>query len=224
MIECLRTERIEVGYNTNFSQLCHQTKNLYNAANYTIRQLFFKQKPILTYYNLWKIFKTTPEYLILPGHTAQQTLRILARNWTSFIRANREYNNNPKKFVSKPHIPRFKKKDGEFQALFTLNQVNIGRDGYLNFPKKVKFKIKTRLSDKTKLQLVRIIPKGVGYRIEIVYKRSYHTNVPPVHRKAAIDFGVTNIITMVDNIGSIPIVVKDDGKGLKSTIQYYLKE
>ena len=224
MMECLRTERIEVGFNTNLSQLCHQTKNLYNVANYTIRKLFFKQKTIPTYYKLWKIFKTTPEYKILPGHTAQQTLRTLAKNWTSFIRSNKKYNHNPIKFTSKPSIPRFKKKDGEFQAIFTVNQVNIGRDGHLNFPKKVKFKIKTRLSDKTKLQLVRIIPKGVGYRIEIVYKRSYLTKVPSVKRKAAIDLGVKNIITMVDNIGSIPIVVKDDGKGLKSSIQYYLKE
>ncbi len=224
MIECLRTERIEVGFDPNLSQLCHQTKNLYNAANYTIRQFFFKQKTILTYYKLWKIFKTTPEYKQLPGHTAQQTLRILARNWTSFIRTNREFTHNPKKYMSKPSIPRFKKKDGEFQALFTINQVNIDRDGYLNFPKKVKYKIKTRLSDKTKLQLVRVIPKGVGYRIEIVYKRNFQTRVPSMKRKAAIDLGVVNIITMIDNIGSRPIVVKDDGKGLKSNIQFYLKE
>jgi len=40
----------------------------------------------------------------------------------------------------------------------------------------------------------------------------------------AIDLGITNLITYVYNISSRPIVVKDEGKGIKSIIQFYLKE
>lgn len=43
-------------------------------------------------------------------------------------------------------------------------------------------------------------------------------------RKGAIDLGLTNLITFVDNIGSRPIVIKDEGNGIKSIMQYYLKE
>ena len=36
--------------------------------------------------------------------------------------------------------------------------------------------------------------------------------------------GITNLVTYVDNIGSRPIIIKDEGKGVKSITQYYLKE
>ena len=224
MPECLRTERIEVKPNRNLSKLCHLTKNLSNAANYEIRQLFFNKKPIPTYYKLCKMLQQKPEYKDLPGHTAQQTLKNLAKNWTSFIKSNQEFNKNPKKFFNKPRIPDYRKTNGEHLAIFTANQVRLMENGYLKFPKLVNFAIKTRLSKETKIQQVRIIPKGVGYRIEIVYRRVYSTKRLQTNRKAAIDFGVVNIITMVDNIGSRPIVVKDDGKGLKSITQFYMKE
>ncbi|MCE7741387.1 MAG: IS200/IS605 family element transposase accessory protein TnpB, partial [Candidatus Heimdallarchaeota archaeon] len=39
----------------------------------------------------------------------------------------------------------------------------------------------------------------------------------------AIDLGMTNLVTFVDNLGNQPIVIKDHGKGIKSITQYYLK-
>jgi hypothetical protein len=36
--------------------------------------------------------------------------------------------------------------------------------------------------------------------------------------------GVSNIITLVNNIGKKPIVVKDDGRGIKNINQFYQKE
>jgi len=224
MVEFLRTEIIETGFDRNLSLLCHNTKNLYNAVNYDIRQQFFQQKKIPTYFNLCKSFQNIPEYKALPGHTAQQTLKSLAKDWISFNKANQAYNRNPRKFLTKPRIPGFKKKNGENSASFTAYQIRVDKNGYLKLPKKVNFKIKTRLSDKSKIQFVRVIPKGVGYHIEIVYKRNFSPKNPSRNKKAAIDFGVVNIITMVDNVGSRPIVIKDDGKGLKAITQYYLKE
>jgi len=43
-------------------------------------------------------------------------------------------------------------------------------------------------------------------------------------RKGAIDLGMVNLATFVDNLGGQPIVVKDAGKGIKSITQYYLKK
>jgi len=47
---------------------------------------------------------------------------------------------------------------------------------------------------------------------------------PDIRRIAGIDLGVSNIITLVNNIGKQPIVVKDDGRGIKSINQFYQKE
>ncbi|MBY9001986.1 MAG: transposase [Candidatus Heimdallarchaeota archaeon] len=44
-----------------------------------------------------------------------------------------------------------------------------------------------------------------------------------IKNKGALDLGLTNLVTFVDNIGSRPIIVKDEGKGVKSITQYYLK-
>jgi len=92
-------------------------------------------------------------------------------------------------------------------------------------PKKVEFTIKTRLTAQDDLREVRVIPRGVGYTVELVY----HKQLPRAkrkskNRKGSIDLGLTNLVTFVDNIGSRPIVIKDEGKGIKSITQYYMKE
>ena len=51
------------------------------------------------------------------------------------------------------------------------------KDSVLFFPKKVRFELKTRLPNKTEIREVRIIPKGIGYLVEIVYKKN--TNLIP---------------------------------------------
>jgi len=60
-----------------------------------------------------------------------------------------------------------------------------------------------------KIREVRIVPRGVGYTIEIVYKKHLPREVRKnKKRKGALDLGLSNLITFVDNIGSRPIVVK----------------
>jgi putative transposase len=113
-----------------------------------------------------------------------------------------------------------KPKDGESILIFTNQQVSI-RDGYLTFPKRVNLKVKTRLDDNIDISEVRIIPKSVGYVCEIVYVK----NVEPLkldrNRVATIDFGLNNIVTIANNVGEQPIIVK--GGVIKSINQFYNK-
>ncbi|MCE7741128.1 MAG: IS200/IS605 family element transposase accessory protein TnpB, partial [Candidatus Heimdallarchaeota archaeon] len=74
-----------------------------------------------------------------------------------------------------------------------------------------------------KLREVRIIPRQVGYTIELVYLKTIPNLRKRPKCKGAIDLGMTNLVTFVDNLGNQPIVVKDHGKGIKSITQYYLK-
>ena len=218
-----RTEIMEVGKHPSFSKLCHQVKNLYNRANFLYKENK-KNNLYLSYYDLDKILKSEECYRVLPAHTAQHTLKFLIRNWSAFYKARKEWKKNPLKFLGIPRPPDYKPPNGEGVAIFTNQQAKIG-NGYLILPKKINFYIKTRLNESHTLREVRIIPRGVGYTVEIVY----HKQIPKPkkrnpRRKGALDLGLTNIVTFVDNIGSRPIIVKDEGKGVKSITQYYLKK
>ena len=56
-----------------------------------------------------------------------------------------------------------------------------------------------------------------------MYQREVEVEEKDQSRIIGIDFGSKNIITMVNNIGLKPIIVKDDGRGIKSINQFYNK-
>jgi len=218
----MRTETIQLRYdvNLNLGELCHFSKNLWNETNYIIRQHFFETGMWLRYNTLAGIMKESENYRSLPAKTAQQILKVLDRSWNSFFKSIKEYGKHPDKFLGKPKLPNYKHKDGEFILVFTNQQVKI-KDGTLKFPKLIGVEIKTRLENTTDLREVRIIPKGVGYTCEIVYKKEVETLDLDKNNVAGIDFGLGNIVTMGNNIGVQPIVIK--GGFVKSINQYYNK-
>jgi IS605 OrfB family transposase len=215
---------MEVKFCPELSRLCHLTKNLYNRANYLIKKNKSKTGNIFTYYELDLNLKGEDCYKILPAHTAQHTLKLLIRNWKSYFKAIKEWKVNPSKFLSKPRYPNYKRPRAETVAIISNQQSRIV-NGWLKLPKKINFTIKTRLTARDDIREVRIIPRGVGYTIEIVYHKILNkSRKKSLTGKGAIDLGITNLITFVDNIGSKPIVIKDEGNGIKSITQYYVKE
>jgi len=214
------SETIYISSSDQHSKLCHLAKNLYNLANWYVRQDFLKLNNFLNYYDLDYILKDKAAYRKLPSQTSQQILKLVNRNWRSCFRALEEYKKNPKKFKNKPRIPRYKKKNGVSIVIFTNQQCRI-KEGYLYFPKKVNFKlVKTRI--KEKLKEVRIIPLGIKYKIEIIYEKEEQDLGLNEKNMLSIDLGLNNLITAVNNIGLVPIIVK--GKVIKSINQYYNKQ
>ena len=108
MVKVLRTEIIEVLPNVNLGKLCHLTKNLYNRANYLIKEEK-KKGIVLVYFDLDKLLKGEECYKLLPAHTAQHTLKLLSRNWKAYIQAMKDCKKYPNTFFNKPHPPRFKR-------------------------------------------------------------------------------------------------------------------
>ena len=204
-------------------KLCYQAKNLYNRAMFLFKEHYELTQKYLTYQQLNKELKNEDSYKVLPAHTAQHTLKLLVRNWKNFSLSLLEYKNNSKAFLGPPRPPRYKRKNGQQIAIFSNQQSKI-REGKLVLPRKVPFTIKTRLTEDVKLKETRIIPRGYGYTIELVYSKHIPKITKDLKNLGAIDLGIKNLITYVDNINSRPIVVKDEGKGIKSIIQYYLKE
>ena len=214
-----RTEKIWIKGDENIGKLCHISKNLYNEANYIIRQCFLKTGRWIRYNELNTLLGTSDSYKALPAQTTQQILILIDKNWKAFFKAIKDWKKHPKKFLERPRIPGYKKKDGEFMLIFTNQQVKI-RDGWLILPGKIGLKVKTRV--KESLREVRLIPKGVGYALEIIYEKTLEVVKRNKERIAGIDVGVRNLITLVNNIGEKPIVVK--GGVVKSINQFYNKE
>ncbi len=214
------TEIIQVKSSIKLSNLCHLAKNLYNLANWYFRQDFFHFSNILSYYDLDFILKHKEAYENLPSQTSQQILKYVSRNWKSYFKANKDYKVNPHKYKKRPQIPKYKKKNGESIVIFTNQQCRI-KNGCLRFPKKVNLNpIKTRIQNK--LKEVRIVPLGINYKIEIVYEKEEKDLGLNQANVLAIDLGLNNLITAVNNIGKKPIIVK--GKVLKSIDQFYNKQ
>ncbi|MFX1356669.1 MAG: RNA-guided endonuclease InsQ/TnpB family protein [Promethearchaeota archaeon] len=213
------TEIIQINHLRELSNVCHLAKNLYNIANWYIRQDFFNLNNLLSYYDLNFILKDKYAYQNLPSQTAQQILKIIIRNWRSYFNALREYKRDSNKFKKKPNIPRYKRKNGEFVTIFTNQQCRIIQ-GYLYFPKRVNIHpIKTRITEK--LKEVRLIPLGVKYKVEIVYEKEEKDFGLKKDRILSIDLGLNNLITAVNNNGCRPFIIK--GGMIKSINQYYNK-
>ena len=75
-------------------ELTFNTKNLYNAVNYIVRQEFINNGNWLRKLFLFNICKELNEYKILPTRVSRCVIRTLDANWKSFFEANKTYNQN----------------------------------------------------------------------------------------------------------------------------------
>lgn len=203
-------------------ELCFLSKNMYNLCNYTIRQEFFTSKRVKSYGELNKELKYTEAFKELGSNSAQMVTKILCKTWKSFLIGVKDYSEHPNKYLGKPKIPRYKKTDGRFICTLTNMQTQI-KDGYLYFAFKRMKKFNNLIRTKVNGHHLstRIIPSGGCYIIEIVYEKEDDTVDLEDKNIAAIDLGVNNFVTMVNNIGLKPIVI--NGKGIKSKNQYWNK-
>lgn len=214
--------------NVNWSfidKMCLKSKNLYNYANYLIRQEFIKSNKCISYNDVFKLCKNEDCYLDIGSNTGQATLRMLDKTWKSFLVAIKDWSKSPLKYFGKPKLPKYLKKDGRYVLALDNNKVGIKGD-------KIYFKWKifkfmnntfiTKIPTNAKIMQCRFIPKGSCYVMEIVYQIEVPDTTEQSENIASIDLGVDNFITMVNSIGVQPIAVK--GGVIKSINQYYNKK
>ena len=214
-----------MGYNKTISRLCYLSKNLYNQANYIIRQKYFNNEDIPGYSPLIKQFQVPSDneeynnFQKLPAQTAHWTIKTLRKGYSVYFKTLKDYNKHKDKYMGRPGLPRYKDKNGEFMLIFTNQQCRI-EDNILIFPKIVNLKVKTRLND-IDLRAVRIVPAGTGYDIEIVYRKDMD-EINAIHERViGIDIGGRNTITIADSIGNKPIAIK--GGALNSINHFFNK-
>ena len=200
-----------------------RSKNLYNFANYIVRQEFINNNYWIRYYELRSIITDSEPYKDMGSNVGQGTLRILDKNWKSFFKAIKDWKKNPSKYLGRPKLPKYKEKSGRFILSLDSNKVKL-KDEYVYFAWKPFKKLNNTFKTNVKNRIIqcRFIPRGSHYTMEIVYEIEVPECLPYSDRIAAIDVGVDNFITMVNNMGENPIAVK--GGVIKSINQYYNKQ
>lgn len=198
---------------------CFRSKNLYNYANYHIRQEFIKNNKWLRYGEVNDLLKQSESYQSLMAQCAQQTLRLLDKNWVSFFKAIKQYTKNPELFTGRPKLPKYKDKNGRSIVVFTNQNCKL-KKGHIKFPKCFnQYLLKTKVDN---IQQVRIIPSGSIYWIEVVYKIDIQEQKENDKNIIGIDLGIDNFATISNNIGTQPIII--NGKTVKSMNQFYNKQ
>jgi len=97
-------------------EMAFASKNLWNLANYHVRQAFIFQGKYLNNAALYPLLKTTDAYRALPAKVANQVLIQLDKAWTSFFEANDEYKANPSKFTGRPKPALVQTQDSRAQS------------------------------------------------------------------------------------------------------------
>lgn len=199
-----------------------KSKNLYNRANYQIRQHFFETGQVLSYPKMDKLMQLEEAYQALPRKVSQQVLRLLDQAWKSWKAASESWQLNPAKFFGKPRIPGYKEKNkGRFALVYPEQAISrlFLKQGLIR-PSGLNLEVSTAQS---KVQEVRIIPKLDCYVLEVIYEKETVPQPLNYEAIASLDLGLNNLVAVTSNQkGFTPILV--NGRPLKSINQYYNKK
>ena len=203
-------------------EMCFNAKNLYNYANYIIRQEYIESGKYIKYYDMNFNLKTHQQYKDCMSQPANCVLRLLDKNWKSFFDGLEEYQKNPSKFLGRPHLPKYLKKDGRYLWMIPNNSCYFNKEnGELCFRIRKLQSVKWKSRCQGRLIQVRFVPRGCVYVMEIVSEVEVPDVAESNNRIIGIDLGVNNLITASNNIGKQPFII--NGKGLKSINQFYNK-
>jgi IS605 OrfB family transposase len=207
---------------TEIDALAFKSKNLYNAANYVIRQSFIYGWGYVGYNEMNRLMKSHEAYKALPESVSQQILMVLDKNWKSFFEAVKAYKVDDSKFTGRPKLPKYKDKaKGRNILVYTIQAISSKqlRTGIIKLSG-TEFLIKTKLNP-ARICQVRLVPKCDSYVIEVIYNEPEST-VSNDNFVASIDLGLDNLMALTLNQpGFTPMLV--NGRPLKSINQFYNK-
>ncbi|HEX2349466.1 MAG TPA: transposase, partial [Ktedonobacterales bacterium] len=180
------------------------SKNLYNAANYVVRQSFIHEGIYLNYHEMHHRMKGHEAYQALPAKVAQWVLRLLDKNWESCFAAMEAWRKDPSQFLGRPKLPGYKdKQQGRNTLVYTIQALSAPalRDGLIA-PSMLEITVKTKQQE---VQQVRIIPRKGFYVVEVIYAREPQPAAGDPALHAGIDIGLNNLATITsDKPGFVP--------------------
>ena len=216
----------EIIYSTDerfdlIKNLCHLSKNLYNASLYDVRQYYFETKSYRTWQSQAPIFtkNKNPDYYALQSHLAQQVLMQVGRQFIGF------FNNKSNK---KKRIPKYKDKNG--YNVVTVPQRAISRKIDVDETKQIytytlckeSYNLKIK-STQPNVKMIKFVYDEANDLIKCF--KIYEVEQPKLKkdnsRYFSIDPGLNNIVSIYNNIGIRPLLY--NGRPIKSINQYYNK-
>jgi putative transposase len=214
---------IKIGHKfyKEIDDLAWRSKNLYNYANYLVRQSFIFEGKYLNNAAVFHLVKHDEPYSALPRKVSNQVLMVLHRNWKSFFEAQKSYKQNPSKFKGRPKLPKYKDKDkGRNIVIYELGAISqpLLKKGVIKLSQ-TEITFPTKASD---VKEVRLIPQCGQYVIEVVYSQYVNPQQLNLNWVAGIDIGLDNLAALTSNKpGFKPVLV--NGRPLKSINQQYNK-
>lgn len=210
--------------NAELDALCRVSNDLYNQANYIIKQELNKSSNWIRYYELDRIMKVTENleheinYRKLKAQVAQQILRILDKNWSSYFRSLKAFKKDRSKFKGQPRSPGFLKR-GDRNLLIYTNQCSQIKGNKIILDENISISIPEVDKDFSKFSQVRILPRKDRYEIEIIYKVDCANFELDQSNYLSIDLGVNNLAACISKDKSFLL----DGKSIKSVNQFFNK-
>ena len=236
-----------IDYNYIKQQLI-ESKEIYNYANYVIRQIFFKKSRnnkynmdfvdeypelkdlFLNYIDENKQFTTLFCKIIrkfaklkefsINSKIVHSIIRKLKADWDSYWALFNLAKN--KEYDKKINIPKYKK---QYNLVEYGNQVLSKKKLKLGFIGTDKMKQGFKLSKKQKdlnCKCFRIFYKNNNFVCELIYEKEINDQTNSTGKTASIDLGLENLFTVAFNYNKKGISFK--GTKLKSINQYFNKE
>ena len=203
-------------------ELAFKSKNLYNVANYVIRQSFVYGWSYINYNEMNSLMKSHQAYKAMPAKVSQQILMIFDKNWKSFFEGVKAYKTDDSKFTGRPKLPKYKDKvKGRNILVYTIQAISSKqlKKGIIKLSA-TEILIKTKVNPDRICQ-VRLVPKCDSYVIEVIYNEQEST-ASDDNFVASIDLGLDNLVALTSNQpGFTPLLI--NGRPLKSLNQFYNK-
>ena len=201
-------------------QYCFYSKNVYNQANYIIRQEFINNNNKLSAYDVQKLMQSMDCYKECGSQAAQKTIQLVDKMWKSYFKAIKDWKKNPSKYLGMPKLPKYLPKDGRQVFMLKNIQCSLNNEQFrIAFKPFGGYTVNTHAVGK--LMQCRFVPKADYYVMEIVYEIEVPDVVEERIRICSIDLGTENLVTMVNNVSLQPVVIK--GGAIKSVNQFYNK-
>lgn len=167
-----------------------------------------------------------PDYANMPtAQSVQQTLRILDKNWKSFFASIKDWTKHKEKYLGRPKLPKYLKKDGKYQIILKNQNCKLKGDK-ICFPKSFHgFTINPKFvnrNDFLSFQQVRLIPHKRRIVVELIFNMKLKESKKDNNRYIGIDIGVNNLAMVCNNVGRPAFII--NGKPLKSINQFYNKK
>ena len=206
-----------------FNEQFNLSTLLYNQGRHFINEYFNQKSKFLSYCELDKLLKNLTELnyyrQMCKSQVAQQCLRQLNSNYTSYFKALKDFKVNPSKYKGMPKKPKFKNKQNGIT--FTYQSIKIkGQFIVINKEHKVHIPVEVYKEELNNFKTISFIPFYNRIKVVIVYETEELNADLNLNDYLSIDLGMNNLYSCVS---------KDDcfilnGKPLKSINQYFNKE